>query len=69
MYLNPGMKDEYKRRHDKIQTEWKGLHLALKNSGIKDYSIFYDDQTGILFATLWRRTDHTMDKLPEDENV
>lgn len=47
MKLKPGFRDEYERRHDALWPEVKAL---LKAQGISDYSIFYDDETGILFA-------------------
>ncbi len=47
MYLNPGMKDEYKKRHDALWPEMKKL---LKEAGISEFSIFLDEETNILFA-------------------
>lgn len=47
MKLKPGFKDEYKKRHNPI---WPELIKLLKKSGVKDYSIFYDKDTNILFA-------------------
>lgn len=47
MYLNEGMKDEYKKRHDNI---WPELKKLLKEAGINEYSIFFDEDTGTLFA-------------------
>ncbi len=47
MKLTPGMKEEYKKRHDKI---WPELEILLKKQGISDYSIFLDEETNILFA-------------------
>jgi L-rhamnose mutarotase len=47
MKLNPGMLEEYKKRHDNI---WPELHKLLKDSGVSEYSIFYDPETNILFA-------------------
>lgn len=61
MRLNPGMKEEYKKRHDEI---WPELVTLLKEAGVSDYSIYLDEETDILFATLWRREDHAMDDLP-----
>jgi L-rhamnose mutarotase len=49
MKLFPGVEDEYEKRHERLWPELKDL---LKSSGIKDYSIFFDQQTGILFACL-----------------
>ena len=47
MKLTSGDVDEYKKRHDQI---WPELIDELKKAGISDYSIFYDDETQILFA-------------------
>jgi L-rhamnose mutarotase len=61
MRLHPGQEAEYKRRHDEI---WPDLTALLKNSGISDYSIHLDRETGLLFGVLWRSDDHAMDDLP-----
>lgn len=63
MRLNPGMKAEYKRRHDEI---WPELVALLKGAGIRDYSIHLDEETNLLFAVLWRSDGHRMDDLPLD---
>lgn len=47
MKLKPGMKDEYRKRHDEI---WPELLELLRNSGVSDYSIFLDESTNTLFA-------------------
>jgi L-rhamnose mutarotase len=47
MYLNEGMKAEYKKRHDEI---WPELMQLLKDNGVSDYSIFLDEETNYLFA-------------------
>ena len=62
MRLNPGMAAEYKRRHDAI---WPELVELLREASISDYSIYFDDETDILFGVLRRRSDHTMDALPD----
>ncbi|MFN3275693.1 MAG: L-rhamnose mutarotase [Paracoccus sp. (in: a-proteobacteria)] len=62
MTLNPGMADEYRRRHDAI---WPELATLLREAGVQDYSIHLDEASGALFATLWRRDDHGMDDLPD----
>ena len=62
MVLNPGMAEEYKRRHDQI---WPELVDLLHEAGVNDYSIFLDEDTHALFAVLWRRRDHTMASLPD----
>lgn len=63
MQLNPGCREEYRRRHDEI---WPELLALLKQAGISDYSIHLDDETGHLFGVLWRTGDHRMDALSED---
>jgi L-rhamnose mutarotase len=47
MYLNEGMKEEYKKRHDNI---WPELKKLLNEAGIREYSIFLDEETDTLFA-------------------
>ena len=61
MFLNPGQRAEYQRRHDAL---WPELATLLRKAGISDYSIFLDDERDVLFAVLRRRADHTMDRLP-----
>ncbi len=48
MFLKPGFEKEYEKRHDEIWPELKGL---IEESGVYDYSIFWDKDTNILFAT------------------
>ena len=62
MRLAPGRADEYQRRHDAI---WPELEALLRASGVVDYRIFLDEETHALFAVLTRRTDHTLDALPQ----
>lgn len=64
MHLNPGCRDEYKRRHDEI---WPELVTLLREAGVSDYSIHLDEDTNILFGVLWRTTHHQMDELPTHE--
>ncbi|MCF7933323.1 MAG: L-rhamnose mutarotase [Spirochaetia bacterium] len=47
MKLAPGMKEEYRRRHDQL---WPELRELLSESGVRDYSIFFDEETDTLFA-------------------
>jgi len=47
MKLNPGFKEEYRKRHDKL---WPELEELLKKEGICNYSIFLDEETNTLFA-------------------
>ena len=62
MHLNPGMEAEYRKRHNEI---WPELVVLLKEAGVSDYSIHLDRETSTLFGVLWRRSDHTMAKLPD----
>jgi L-rhamnose mutarotase len=47
MKLKPGKISEYKKRHDEI---WPELHTLLKDAGLSEYSIFFDEETHMLFA-------------------
>lgn len=64
MKLNSGQLEEYKRRHDEI---WPELVEALKEAGVRDYSIHYDEDTNILFATMWRSKTHGLEALSKTE--
>jgi L-rhamnose mutarotase len=62
MRLHEGQAAEYRRRHDEI---WPDMVEALKAAGVIDYRIYLDEPTHHLFAVLTRRTDHSMDALPD----
>ena len=62
MRLNPGCREEYKRRHDEI---WPELVSLLKDAGVSDYSIHLDAETNLLFGVLWRTEGHGMADLPQ----
>jgi len=47
MQLKPGFKEEYKKRHDEL---WPELKTLLKEQGVSNYSIFFDEETNILFG-------------------
>jgi len=47
MKMKPGMKAEYKKRHDEV---WPEIVQLIKKSGVSDYSIFLDEETNILFG-------------------
>lgn len=51
MKLKPGFKEEYIKRHDEI---WPELKKLLADSGVKDYSIFIDEETNTLFAVQYQ---------------
>ena len=61
MYLNPGMKSEYQKRHDEI---WPKLVKLLHRANISNYSISLDESTNTLFGYLERTDEHTMADLP-----
>jgi L-rhamnose mutarotase len=47
MKLNSGCKNEYMRRHEEI---WPELKKLLSDCGVRDYTIFLDEETNTLFA-------------------
>ena len=47
MFLKPGFEDEYQRRHAAIVPE---LKKVLSESGFRNYAIYWDKDTNILFA-------------------
>ena len=47
MKLNHGQKEVYKKRHNEL---WPELKELLKDNGISEYSIFFDEETNSLFA-------------------
>ena len=49
MYLNEGMEEEYKKRHDQL---WPEMEKTLKAYGANNYSIFLETKTNQLFAYL-----------------
>ncbi len=49
MHLNPGQAEEYRRRHDEL---WPELADLLRSTGIRNYSIFLDEETNTLFGVL-----------------
>ncbi|MDQ3420096.1 MAG: L-rhamnose mutarotase [Acidobacteriota bacterium] len=64
MKLKPGHEAEYKKRHDEI---WPELVEELRAVGIRDYTIYHDPETAILFAMQKRTPDHTVASLNEKE--
>ena len=61
MKLFKGSEAEYKRRHDEL---WPELKTLLKQAGIKDYSIFLDEETNTLFGYLTINDATQLDELP-----
>ncbi len=61
MQLFKGCEAEYKKRHDVL---WPELHLLLKETGIRDYSIFLNESSGALFGVLTIDDASWLDQLP-----
>jgi L-rhamnose mutarotase len=66
MKLKPGFQQEYKKRHDAI---WPELKVLLHNAGIRDYSIFLDEETNTLFAVQKTTGDNGSQDLGKTEIV
>ena len=47
MKLRPGCKEEYRRRHAAL---WPEMRELLHRSGIRNYTIYFDEATDSLFA-------------------
>jgi L-rhamnose mutarotase len=63
MKVFKGYEAEYKKRHNEI---WNELKLLLTKTGIRDYSIFLDEATNILFAYLVIDDEMKLDELPNE---
>ncbi len=61
MKLIKGFETEYQKRHDEI---WPSLQELLKDSGISEYSIFLEQETGNLFGFLKIENPIKIDELP-----
>ncbi|HUT63949.1 MAG TPA: L-rhamnose mutarotase [Anaerolineae bacterium] len=61
MKLKKGFELQYKKRHDEL---WPELREELKKAGVSDYSIFLDENTGMLFAVQKLSDDTTITELP-----
>lgn len=61
MKLYKGFEAEYKKRHTEL---WPELQALLKESGVKDYSIFLDEHTNDLFGYLTIEDKTKLDELP-----
>ena len=66
MKLKPGFEEEYKRRHDET---WPDLKAVLHEAGVRDYSIYLDEESRTLFAFQKLEDDNSADKLPENPIV
>lgn len=47
MFLKPGYEAEYEKRHAQL---WPELKKQIEESGVRNYSIFWDKDTNILFG-------------------
>ena len=63
MKLFDGFAAEYKKRHDELWPELKNL---LKEKSIEEYSIFFDEETNILFAYLVIKDAKHLDELAQN---
>jgi L-rhamnose mutarotase len=61
MQLFKGCEAEYKKRHDEL---WPELHHLLKETGIRDYSIFLNEENGALFGVLTIDDPAALNQLP-----
>ena len=61
MKLHKGCEAEYKRRHVEL---WPELQALLKQTGIREYSIFLNENTNDLFGYLQVENHLAMDELP-----
>ena len=62
MHLHRGFEEEYRKRHDAL---WPELKKLLKDSGIREYSIFLDESTNILFGVMQVTDAALIEKMPE----
>ncbi|WP_158799799.1 L-rhamnose mutarotase [Pedobacter sp. L105] len=63
MKLYPGRESEYRKRHDEL---WPELSALLKKTGVSDYSIFFDEETHMLFGVLKVSNRALFDRLAEE---
>lgn len=61
MELFPGFEAEYKKRHYEL---WPELKQLLKDAGISDYSIFFDETTNSLFGVMKAEDAAKLKELP-----
>jgi len=64
--LKPCFKEEYKKRHDEL---WPELKTLLKDQGVSNYSIFFDEETNILFGVQNQEGESSSQDLGELEIV
>ncbi len=61
MQLFKGNEAEYKKRHDSL---WPDLEDLLTKTGVSDYSIFLNKESGALFGVLTINNPMSLDALP-----
>jgi L-rhamnose mutarotase len=66
MFLKPGFREEYKKRHDAI---WPELAQMIKDTGVYDYSIFLDEETNILFGVQKQKGDSSSQDMGDNPVV
>ena len=66
MFLKPGFREEYKKRHDAI---WPELAQMIKDTGVYDYSIFLDEETNTLFGVQKQKGDSSSQDMGDNPVV
>lgn len=66
MHLKPGCEEEYERRHRAI---WPEVKKMISESGVYDYSIYLDKETGYLFAFQKTKGDKGSQDLGSEEII
>jgi len=64
MLVYPEFYEEYKRRHDEL---WPEMKETLKNHGAHHYSIFLDEETGVLFAYVEIESEERWEQISKTE--
>jgi L-rhamnose mutarotase len=64
MHVYPQFHDEYKKRHDEI---WPELVEILKEHGARNYSIFLEPSSSLLFAYVEIRNEKDWNSIAETE--
>jgi L-rhamnose mutarotase len=62
MKIFKGCEEEYKRRHDAI---WPEMVTLLRDIGIKEYHIFLEEETSLLFGFLKMEDPSLLENLPD----
>lgn len=65
MTLKPGRQAEYERRHNPI---WPELQVVLAEHGVRNYSIFLDRRTDVLFAYAEIESEQLWQQIAETES-